>query len=435
MDLQPVSREQQNQKQPTTTNNLFVFFYFPLKLANKDFSYALLFFLFLLFSFILFYNILSPLQPQYLLGIGFLSKILPKTSEISSKTCDYSYGKWIWDESYVVDQYTENCPFLDPGFRCRESGRRDLDYRKWRWQPQGCDLTKFNAKDFLERSRNGRIVFAGDSIGRNQWESMICMLAQGVSNLSTIYEESGNPITKHRGFLSMHFHEYNLTVEYYRVPFLVVVDRPPANALKEVRGVIRLDKLHWYFTKWVEADIIIFNAGHWWNEDKTVKMGIHFQEGTTVNMTMNVAEAFQRSLNTWASWLIQNTKAEKSHIFFRSFSPVHYRDGAWNEGGHCHTNIAPETDYTKLEREPINNIFISEVVKQMESTRRNITFLNVTYLSEFRKDGHPSEHREPGTPAGAPQDCSHWCLPGVPDTWNELLYAHLLLNGFRTKSK
>lgn len=101
---------------------------------------------------------------------------------------------------------------------------------------------------------------------------MICMLAQGVSNLSTIYEESGNPITKHRGFLSMHFHEYNLTVEYYRVPFLVVVDRPPANALKEVRGVIRLDKLHWYFTKWVEADIIIFNAGHWWNEDKTVKM-------------------------------------------------------------------------------------------------------------------------------------------------------------------
>jgi len=142
MDLQPVSREQQNQKQPTITNNILVFFCFLLKLANKDFSYALLFFLFLLFSFILFYNILSPLQPQYLLGIGFLSKILPKTSEISSKTCDYSYGKWIWDESYVVDQYTENCPFLDPGFRCRESGRRDLDYRKWRWQPQGCDLTK-----------------------------------------------------------------------------------------------------------------------------------------------------------------------------------------------------------------------------------------------------------------------------------------------------
>jgi hypothetical protein len=22
-------------------------------------------------------------------------------------------------------------------------------------------------------------------------------------------------------------------------------------------------------------------------------------------------------------------------------------------------------------------------------------------------------------------DCSHWCLPGVPDSWNELLYAQI----------
>lgn len=111
------------------------------------------------------------------------------------------------------------------------------------------------------------------------------------------------------------------------------------------------------------------------------------------------------------------------------------RNGTWNDGGHCDTSTAPETDHTKLETEPLNNQLLFHVARQMESERRRVQLLNITYLTEFRKDGHPSRYREPGTPQPAPQDCSHWCLPGVPDTWNELLYAQLLAKGFRTRSK
>lgn len=70
---------------------------------------------------------------------------------------------------------------------------------------------------------------------------------------------------------------------------------------------------------------------------------------------------------------------------------------------------------------PEKNIIIEETVKQMKTP---VTWLNITSLSEFRIDGHPSIYGRK-TQSSRIQDCSHWCLPGVPDVWNELLFFHL----------
>jgi hypothetical protein len=71
------------------------------------------------------------------------------------------------------------------------------------------------------------------------------------------------------------------------------------------------------------------------------------------------------------------------------------------------------------------NSIVEETIKHMKTP---VTFLNITGISGFRTDGHPSIYgKGPGKRyASSIQDCSHWCLPGVPDTWNEFLYFHLL---------
>jgi hypothetical protein len=53
---------------------------------------------------------------------------------------------------------------------------------------------------------------------------------------------------------------------------------------------------------------------------------------------------------------------------------------------------------------------------------------DITTMTVLRRDGHPSVYRKATHQdekqkqgIGHSSDCSHWCLPGVPDIWNEML--------------
>lgn len=103
------------------------------------------------------------------------------------------------------------------------------------------------------------------------------------------------------------------------------------------------------------------------------------------------------------------------------------RGGQWNSGGHCREATEPLNETSNFDY-PEKNVILEDVINQMKTP---VTLLNITGLSSYRIDGHPSIYGKPivnRRSSRGGEDCSHWCLPGVPDTWNELLYFHLKYN-------
>ncbi|XP_010544965.1 PREDICTED: protein trichome birefringence-like 6 [Tarenaya hassleriana] len=350
------------------------------------------------------------------------SKVREKKAK-GIEECDVTKGRWVYDDSYPL-YANASCPFIDEGFSCQSNGRLDSDYMKWRWEPRDCDIPRFNATKLLEMIRGKRLVFVGDSINRNQWESMLCMLFAAVRDPKKVYETHGRRITKEKGNYSFRFADYRCTVEYYVTHFLVRESK--ARIGQKRRPTLRIDGIDRSSSRWRGADVLVFNTAHWWSHYKT-KAGInYYQEGNQVHPKLDVSTAFRRALETWSSWVDKHIDPKKTRVFFRSASPSHFRGGEWNSGGHCREATRPFNETSKPSYyNSDKNWIVEEVTRQMKTP---VTVLNVSSLSEYRIDGHPSIYgtKPENGGHGSVQDCSHWCLPGVPDTWNELLYFHLL---------
>ena len=89
----------------------------------------------------------------------------------------------------------------------------------------------------------------------------------------------------------------------------------------------------------------------------------------------------------------------------------------WNIGGSC-DNTNPLAKGSGIH---LNHSKDSDAEGAVRGTR--IKLLDVTALSRLRDEGHISRYSIKATPGV--QDCLHWCLPGVPDTWNEILAAQV----------
>uniref|UniRef100_A0A0E0PVJ5 Uncharacterized protein n=1 Tax=Oryza rufipogon TaxID=4529 RepID=A0A0E0PVJ5_ORYRU len=353
--------------------------------------------------------------------------------------CDYSDGEWVPDARPPLYNGT-SCATIKDGQNCMAHGRPDTGYLHWRWRPRRCDLPAFSPEAFLGWLRGKHLAFVGDSLARNQAESLVCLLASR-STPELVHRDG-----EESRFRRWAFREHDATVSIFWSPFLVKA------AEKAERAGVRHNNvfLDAFDERWMSGlgglDAVVLSIGHWFlipgiYHDAGEVVGCHdcaeFNHTETPFFAV-FKQAVHRTLAeiTRRHALAAGAGTSKSKVVaFTTFSPAHF-EGEWDKAGACnktrpYKNGEKEAGYTEAEmrKTVVEEVAAADAAAAGGGAGLRFAALDVTTLANLRPDGHPGPYmrRDPfaggggGGGARVQNDCVHWCLPGAIDTFNEIL--------------
>ncbi|KAF3443945.1 hypothetical protein FNV43_RR13635 [Rhamnella rubrinervis] len=339
-------------------------------------------------------------------------------------SCNIFRGKWIYYPNGANSYTNLTCSEIFDQQNCMKFGRPDSEYLKWRWKPTNCELPLFNPVQFLELVRGKSMAFVGDSLGRNQMQSLLCLLA------TVVYPKDVSSAAD-RKFKRWLYMSYNFTLASFWSPYLVkAIETEPNGPIYDRLMNLYLDEANPEWAGEIETfDYVIISAGRWFfgpqifYENRQV-VGCHLCHRNDIeNLTMfyGYRRAFRTSFRT-----LLTLEKFKGMTFLRTLSPAHFEKGEWNKGGQC-TRTWPvsklemklaEADlklyWTQLEE-------LNEAEKEGNEKGLKFKLMDVTEAMVMRPDGHPNHFGHGADENVTIADCVHWCLPGPIDTWNAFL--------------
>ncbi|OEL13389.1 Protein ALTERED XYLOGLUCAN 4 [Dichanthelium oligosanthes] len=371
--------------------------------------------------------VFSPLHQYINNTYSFVSSV-----PVEGRSCNYSVGDWVWAPGYGRRYNATECNAKE-SHDCIRNGRPDTRYLDWRWQPAaGCPLPAFDAGAFLTAVHGKHVAFIGDSMARNQAQSLICLLSTSFP-YRLLYRDEGQ-LGKYK-FWRYAFPAHDVKVSYYWNPFLVkATGKSEDETIRD--NHVHLDKPG---DRWAADadtfDVVVLGAAHW-----LLNGAIYYNGSEVIGAHNAPAELNYTGVGyAWPLKMAYRTSVERLRssarprtLVLATFSMSHFEGKATDDPTSC-TKTEPYKDGEKdnewVYRE-VRDIVYDEAeaarARSGENSTVRIEVLDVSKLASLRPDGHPGLYMRPnpfanGVPERMYSDCLHFCLPGPVDTFNEIL--------------
>ena len=162
-------------------------------------------------------------------------------------------------------------------------------------------------------------------------------------------------------------------------------------------------------------DIIVLAMAHWWTmiAHWNKQFFVNFTEYPHLRLKDHEVESKEQMLTVYNAVVRTTVNHVAAHfkgtVVWRTSSSGQYNNEK-PERDCKNAHSSTEDAYFHDNTGEMNNI-LRKHVKPLQHTHKNHVLLDVADLSLRRTDAL----------AGALTDCTHWCLPGIPDLWNMIM--------------
>lgn len=299
--------------------------------------------------------------------------------------------------------------------RSPQEAERAYAAAQYKWQTNDCRLLDFDADTFAKIVGKHGLLFVGDSLNEEMFISLACLVGNSSTlvQLGHVRKISFTDMPRSVDFIR---NDYLVNATSLEVDDIIPADRAELAELqhfgasasrdllnrKMLRKYLKLNsdfQPHWQHLLADKKYLLLNTGAHWAN----VYSDDENQLAAFTNMTHHLAELFTKKypdVVVFIRGLAAGHRNCKDYV-----KPASAPMSVGNSAGEYNWHLFPA--FNKAWRTTINSI----------PQPHNLHFIDIS-MTDLRPDGHSLRNN----------DCLHYCLPGPPDLWNQLLSHAILQN-------